>query len=160
MYDVIGSYHNENDNRAILRNIFANLCTGGKAVISVMNMELTKNIAHYKVADITKYPKSLFNLKASNTMQKTGYIFNPEYYLIDEKTGLVYRKEEFSGDGLLAAEYVIRDKRYTMSEITNLAKNCGFEILETSYVRSGQFEIPLKATDLKAKEILLFLKKN
>lgn len=160
LYDVIGSYHDDSDNRSILKNIYNNLSAGGTAVVSVMNMELTKNMAKHKVKDIRKEPKEIFNLKASGIMQRTGNIFDPEHYLIDEKTNLVYRKEEFSGDGKLSAEYVIRDRRYDMKEIKRMAKECGFVVAESRYVQAGKFDIALKkGTDTKAKEILLVLKK-
>jgi len=161
LYDVIGSYHNDSDNINILKNIYNNLSANGTAVISVMNMELTKKIAKYKIGDIEKNPKELFNLKASNIMQRSGNIFDPEHYLIDEKTKLVYRKEEFSGDGKLSAEYVIRDRRYEMCEIKKMATECGFIVTESRYVQAGKFDIALKkGTDTKAKEILLVLKKK
>lgn len=160
LYDVIGSYHNDSDNMSILKNIYNNLSAGGTAVISVMNMELTRNMAKHKVKDIRKEPKAIFNLKASGIMQRTGNIFDPEHYLIDEKTNLVYRKEEFSGDGKLSAEYVIRDRRYEMKEIKRMAQECGFVVVESRYVQAGKFDIALKkGTDKKAKEILLVLKR-
>lgn len=159
LYDVIGSYHDEVDNKAILVNIYANLAPHGTAVISVMNMTLTETIAKHRVDDITQNAEALFYLKASNIMQTTGNIFNPEHYLIDDTTKMVYRKEEFTDDGKLSAEYVIRDKRYTMEEIETLALDCGFQIVESRYVRAGAFANALEATDPKAKEILLILKK-
>lgn len=159
LFDVIGSFASDKDNEAILKNIYDNLETGGYAVISVMNMELTKNMAKYRTANVKDNPKMLFELKSSNIMQTTGNIFNPEYYLLEEKTKLVFRKEQFSDDGMLPAEYVIRDRRYEMEELENICKKCKFEIIDKRFVRAGEFDKPLKSTALNAKEILMILKK-
>lgn len=158
LYDVIGSFPNEKDNMKILENIYQNLKSNGHAVISVMNMELTNHLVKFKT-DISKDPLSLINLKPSNTMQTKGDIFNPEHYIIDSKSNLVYRKEQFENDGQLSAEYVIRDKRYTLDEITYNLKKVGFKIIESSYVQAGNWQTSLTSTDNKAKEILLFLRK-
>ena len=88
-------------------------------------------------------------------MQQTGNIFNPENFIIDKKSKLVFRKEMFKGDGFLDSEYIIRDKRYTKKEIVNLLESQGFSILEARYVRAGRFEEALAATDKSAKEILI-----
>lgn len=158
LYDVVGSFPKESENEKIIKSIYKNLLKNGKAVISVMNMELTQNIAKYKY-DVYKNPKQLFKLKASNTMQSTGNVFNPEYFVIDEKTGLVFRKEMFTDDGYLDSEYIIRDKRYTREEISKKLEKQGFKILDSRYVQAGHWETPLKATDLGAKEILFVVQK-
>ena len=92
-------------------------------------------------------------------MKITGNIFDPEYIVIDTRTDLVYRKEQFDDDSNLSAEYVIRDKRYRMKEIRQLVKEIGFEILTSRYVRSGHFEEELTATDIHAKEICIVARK-
>lgn len=158
LYDVIGSFPNEFDNIMILQNIYKHLEHSAYAVISVMNMELTKKKAKYKT-DIYKNPRMLMNLKPSNIMQNSGDIFDPEYFIIDEKTNLVFRKEQFQDDGNISAEYVIRDKRYTAQEICTLVEKIGFKVIEYRFVQAGKWGSSLNNTDLKAKEILLFLQK-
>ena len=159
LYDVIGSFPQEKENIRIIKSAKRNLKKGGVLICSVMNMELTESLCKYKF-DIYKNPKELFKLKASQIMQQTGNIFNPDNYIIDEKSRLVYRKEMFKGDGFLDSEYIIRDKRYTKNEITGLLQANGFSILESRYVRAGRFEESLSATDKKAKEILVVAVKN
>lgn len=159
LYDVVGSFPKEKDNRKILMNIYKHLKNGGFIVLSVMNMELTRNIAKYKTTDIYGDTESLKKLRASNIMQNTGDIFDPDYYLIDEKSGLVYRKEQFENDERLAAEYIIRDKRYTADEICTILSEIGFKLLNCYYVQAGKWDVPLKSTSLKAKEILVIAKK-
>jgi SAM-dependent methyltransferase len=159
LYDVIGSFPTEKDNDNILKNIYKHLKKGGYAVISVMNMELTDKIAKYR-ADINKDPKVLLNLKPSNIMQSSGNIFNPDYFIIDTNSMLVYRKEQFENDTLLSSEYVIRDKRYTKDEICDKLKGIGFDILDSYYVQAGKWCVHLKNTALNAKEILIFANKS
>ena len=91
--------------------------------------------------------------------KQTGNIFNPENFIIDEKSNLVYRKEMFKGDGFLDSEYIIRDKRYTKNEISSLLEKQQLKVIEARYVRAGQFEKALTPTDINAKENLLVTNK-
>jgi SAM-dependent methyltransferase len=160
LYDVIGSFPVEKENNKIIKNLYRVLRKGGIAVISVMNMELTQNIAKsVNVVDVYHKPQKLFKLKASHFMQSTGDIFDPDFYIIDVNTKIVFRKEKFFNDGSLSAEYIVRDKRYTMTEIVDLVTKIGFTVIEHRYVQAGKWDISLKNTNLKAKEILLVLKK-
>ncbi len=159
LYDVIGSFPDNADNIKILNALSNALTDGGIAIISVMNMELTQHIATTKI-NVYDNPQSLFKLKSSSTMQKTGDIFNPDYFIIDTLTGNVFRKEKFINDGGLSAEYIIRDKRYYREEIEALANDAGFDILESRFVRAGNWDTARNNIDPKAKEILLVLKKR
>lgn len=156
LYDVIGSFREEDDNKKILRVIKRHLKKNGLAVVSVMNMELTEAEAIHKVS-LRNAPKALLSLPPSNTMAVSGNIFKPEYYLINTDDGLVYRKEQFDCDGMLSAEYVIVDKRYRMSEFEALAAEIGLKIVHKRYVQAGRWDVALEATDLRAKEILFLL---
>ena len=156
LYDVIGSFRDETDNKKILRVIKRHLKKNGMAVVSVMNMELTEANAIYKVS-LQNNPKALLSLPPSNTMAVSGNIFKPEYYLINTDDGLVYRKEQFDCDGMLSAEYVIVDKRYRMAEFETLAAKVGLKVVHKRYVQAGRWNVALDATDSRAKEILFFL---
>ena len=117
LYDVIGSFPEDKDNDAIIDNAYANLKKEGYFAVSVMNMELTKHLAKPEyTGDVMKNLKVLQSLPASNTMQATGNIFNPEYYFLDSYTNVVYRKEQFKNDQNLSAEHIIRDRRYSVEE--------------------------------------------
>lgn len=157
LYDVIGSFRNDEDNIRIIRSIKRNLKKGGYAVVSVMNMELTESIALHH-GSISQNPDSLLKLPPSDTMQASGNIFKPEYYMINTDDGLVYRKEQFTAGDDIFAEYLVADKRYKMPEIIALVEAEGLKVLESRYVQAGHWDIPLSAVDAKAKEILLFLK--
>ena len=159
LYDVIGSFPNQEDNIKIIKQANRLLKKNGIFICSVMNMELTENICKNRF-DVYSQPKRLFSLNASQIMQNTGNIFNPENFVIDDKSKLVFRKEIFKGDGFLDSEYIIRDKRYSMNEITSILQTEGFKILESRFVRAGKFNEPLSATDLNAKEILIVAKKT
>jgi SAM-dependent methyltransferase/predicted acetyltransferase len=156
LYDVIGSFPEEEENDLIIKNAYDCLAGGGCLILSVMNMELTEHLAlPENVGRVNDSPEMIFNLKPSDIMQRSGDIFNPEYFAIDTDTGLVYRKEQFHGDGMLSAEYVIRDKRYKMSEMAGILERKGFVIEECRYVQAGRWDVPLESTDSKAKEILI-----
>lgn len=160
LYDVVGSYPKINENRNILKTAYSELKSGGYLILSVMNMELTdKKCKKELKGNIHRQPEILEGLLPSDTMQKSGMIFNPDYYAIDTESNLVFRKEQFSNDSSLPAEYIIRDKRFTKSEICGLLEKLKFEIIEANYVQSGHFNIPLEATDEKAKEICIVCRK-
>lgn len=159
VYDVIGSFARRSDNLNLVRNIEKHLAPGGYAVISVLNMELTDEKATQRFS-LEKEPNRLLDLSPSPTMQTTGDIFKPDFYMIETDDNVVYRKEQFSEDGKLAAELVVRDRRYTQEEIGGLFHA---RKLHTKYIRcvqSGRWEKPLEPTDPKAKEILLVCRKQ
>lgn len=158
LYDVIGSYRNKKDNIALLQTIATKLKKGGKAVISIMNMELTEHIAKHK-ADIRKEPQQLLHLCPSDIMQRTGNVFNPDFFLLDPNEHLVYRKEQFDADGLLSTEYVIADYRFTRAEFEEECAKCKLSVLSANYVRLGHWNTPLTPTDRHAKEILFVVEK-
>lgn len=158
LYDVIGSFPDEASNDAIIANIAHNLKSGGYIVASVMNMELTEHIAKY-TTDVMNNPRELTKLPPSNTMQATGGVFDPDYYLLDLSSSLVYRKEQFDNDQYLPAELIVRDRRYRRQEVLQKFVNVGIEPIDCYYVQSGHWDRPLDPTDIRAKEILFIGRK-
>jgi 2-polyprenyl-3-methyl-5-hydroxy-6-metoxy-1,4-benzoquinol methylase len=158
LYDVIGSFASKEDNKKILTTIFNHLKTGGKLLISVMNGELSK----YKSLNMAESEHELFeqllNIKPSNTMEYTGNIFNPTYYIWCD--GVVYRKEQFNIDDNLTCELIVRDRRYSKSELIAVLNEVGFGVIYVKYVKTGDWFNELDALDDRAKEILLFCEKN
>lgn len=160
LYDVIGSFPNNTENIKLIKQAYKYLKHGGVFILSVMNMELTQNLANKnRIGDVNNNIKLLLDLKPSNIMQQTGDVFDPEYYVIDSKHHLVYRKEQFENDGNLSAEYVIRDRRYTEKEIREILNKVGFRVCDVRCVSAGHWDQPLKSTHLKAKEILVIARK-
>lgn len=161
LYDVVGSFPEERDNLNIIKTAYRNLKKNGIFILSVMNMELTENIVPAeRKANLQERPDILLKLPPSRTMKETGNIFNPQYIAIDTRTRLVYRKEQFDNDSSLSAEYVIRDKRYTMEEIQSLLLKSNFEIIDKRYVRAGHFDEDLAPLDKHAKEICIVARKK
>ena len=123
-------------------------------------MEVTQRLAIHKVDDVRKNPLALLKLNASNIMQRTGNVFNPDYYLLDTSSQLIYRKEQFEMDGELSSEYVIADYRFTRCQIVEAFEQNGFKVISASYVRLGAWNTPLSADDNAGKEILLVAERN
>lgn len=159
LYDVIGTYADESENRKILTNLLRHLKPGGIALISVMNMELTERRARYFFSLATD-PDKLLALKPSGTMEKTGNVFDPEYYMIDRDTKIVYRKEQFEAGTALPAELVVRDRRYGKDEFVGICRQAGFEVVWARFVRAGHWEEPLDHDSDGAKEILLLCRRH
>ena len=160
LFDVIGSFPEELDNISIIKTAYRHLKPGGIFVMSVMNMELTEALVFDdNKGNLQNNPDIIRKLPPSNTMQSSGDIFNPRFLAIDTSTKLVYRKEQFSDDYGLPAEYVIRDKRYSREELIDMLIEQGFEIIEARYVKAGHFDEMLNCTDPHAKEICVVARK-
>lgn len=165
LYDVIGSFRELEDNTRILSNIHANLRPGGKAVISVMNLDFCgMDCAEVVGNEPDELYAKLRNLKPSMNMAKTGEVFDGRYALVNREEGVVYRKEQFDGDGnSLRCELVVVDRRFTAETIKQLCKKAGFEVLELRYARAG-FRKPSLLNSWRAarwgKEIVLLLQKS
>lgn len=96
LYDVVGSFPSDVDNLQILKNAYKNLHNNGVLILSVMNMTLTSTRCRKNtVYGIENHIDRLLKLEGTNTMQKTGDIFNGKHLLLDDYTGVVYRKEQF-----------------------------------------------------------------
>jgi SAM-dependent methyltransferase len=159
LYDVIGSYRTLYENVLIVRNISSKLRKGGRAVISVMNMMHTLIRARYR-GNVMANPKMLLSLPASNNMQSRGDMFDVDLLLLDEDRHLVFHKEQFERDGLLSAEYVVADYRFTKAELQQILEDNGLSVVESRFVRAGHFDVPLAEDDDNAKEILFVVEKK
>ena len=157
LYDVIGSFANNDENKKILHNIAKHLKPEGLVLISVMNFEYTDNIAKYRFS-LKNEANRLLELCASDIMEKSGDIFNPEYFMIESGTHIIYRKEQFKIGNELPQEFIIRDYRYTKEEITNMCKEVGLDIVFSRYASAKDWEKELEPT--KAKEILILCRKR
>ena len=108
LFDVVGSYPDMVDNKKIIRNAYNLVQDGGIFILSVMNMELTEALIKDKYKGRIRSNSSiLLDLPPSNTMQKSGAIFDPKYLALD--------KMPFSWDKLILSE--IRDITELRSEI-------------------------------------------
>ncbi len=156
VYDVVGSYADDSENLRILQNLLIHLRPGGYALISVMNLELTLSRAKHWFS-LPDEADRLLELQPSRIMEQTGNVFDPEFYMIERQTKVVYRKEQFAaGDGL-PEELIVRDRRYTAHQIADLCERAGFKVLWYRYVRAGRWEQEV-ATNL-AKEIMILCEK-
>lgn len=159
LYDVIGSFSTREENKKIILTAYNLLKKNGYAIFSVMNYETTVENAK-NLFTFASEANKLLGLPASDTMEKTGNIFDPKYYLVDTETHLVYRKEQFSCGQGLPVELIVRDKRFTRDEIVSMCEEVGFCVLESKYTNASGWEKEYDAKDPKAKEILLICKKR
>lgn len=159
LYDVIGTYVTDEDNLDLLRTIARHLSTGGKTLISVMNYDLTKDIAINTFSMRTE-PNRILSIQASQTMESSGNIFNPELYLLDDESKIVYRKEQFVQGATLPCELIVRDRRFSIDEITSMCESVGLKVLWHRFICAGQWENALHSTHKSAKEILLLCEKQ
>ena len=158
LYDVVGTYADRESNSRVLANLALHLKPGGFALVSVMNLALTKRRARH-VFSMTKEPDKLLKLPPSNTMEATGDIFDPAYYMLDEENNVVYRKEQFTSGSDLPAEVIVRDRRFSTDEITTLCNGAGLTVVWTRLIRAGRWDDPLDENDDRAKEILVLCRK-
>lgn len=141
-----------------MENISNHLRSGGIALISVMNYELTLAQAKNKFV-LNKDAQALLKLKPSNIMETTGNIFNPDYYLVDIETGLIYRREQFRHGRSLPVELIVRDKRFRQKEIESMCQKVGLQVEYSRFVNARDWETAFSSTDKSAKEILVKCRK-
>jgi 2-polyprenyl-3-methyl-5-hydroxy-6-metoxy-1,4-benzoquinol methylase len=158
LYDVIGSYADEAENQRLLQNIATHVRKGGVLLLSVMNRELTERKAK-KWFSLEEEPDALLSLPASRTMEQTGDVFDPDFYMIDRDSKVIYRKEQFMAGTSLPAELLVRDRRFTRDEIEAMCVRVGFKVKWSRFVRAGAWDKPLDPQSDAAKEILLLCEK-
>jgi SAM-dependent methyltransferase/GNAT superfamily N-acetyltransferase len=160
VYDVIGTFPNQEENIKILKNLNKYVVDSGRIILSVLNFTPTWKAAIHKY-DIFENPERLLELPPSNIMETTGQIFDPKYYIVDTRTKVVYRKEQFNLKGFrLPGELIVRDCRYTISGISEICRATGFEVLEVKPTRAGNWnDVALSEDDDAAKELLVVAQK-
>lgn len=160
LYDVVGSFPDDADNEAVVRNVADNLSDSGWAVFSVSNWDFLDR-HEVRAIDFDDEPsvvRALFDLMPTKTMQESGEFFDEKCVLVDERRRLVCHKEQFPfGKGLPSGEFLIRDRRFTEAEISSWLAAAGLEVVQTRFVRAG-FTVEYAVST--GKEILLFAKKG
>lgn len=158
LYDVIGSFPEEDDNLRILETAYKCLKQNGKIILSVMNKVISKNNCskNENVVDgIENNIDKLLKLKGSNTMQKTGDVFDGKKMIYDSKEDVFYRKEQFFDLEYLPIEYIVRDKRFTKKDIEKMLNKAGFEIDDSHYFNAKTITKPLNEKNPRAKELFV-----
>ena len=154
LYDVVGTYADRAQNAELLVNLANHLKPGGFALVSVMNLALTRRRARH-VFSMQREPNRLLALPPSRIMETTGDIFDPDFYMLDEDTNVVYRREQFTQGQDLPAELIVRDRRFSRAELGAMCADAGLDVAWTRFVRAGRWEDPLDEQDDRAKEILV-----
>lgn len=160
LYDVVGSFPDDADNEAVVKNVADNLDDGGWAVFSVSNWDF---LDRHEVRTIdfdeeSTAIRALFDLSPTKTMHESGEFFDEKCILVDERRRLVCHKEQFPfGKGLPSGEFLIRDRRFTAAEISTWLEAAGLEVVQTRFVRAG-FKVEYAVST--GKEILLFARKG
>jgi len=139
LYDVIGSYVDNAENQRILDSLYRHLKPGGTAMISVMNYDATLALAK-NTFSLVSSPNVLLSLPASDTMERTGNIFDPAYFAVDTDEQIVYRKEQFTHGSDLPVELLVRDRRFTQTEIVTMCERAGFSVCFSRPVKLGDWE--------------------
>lgn len=163
MYDVIGSFPSKNENERIVKNAYKNLKKDGVFIASVMNMELTRYRcikSNNVVSSIDDNIDKLLRLKPSSRMQNTGNVFDGKTILIDNSTGICYRKEQFTSGDALPCEYIVRDMRYSRRGIISLFHREGFSVEEVYCFNAKDINKRLSQENKDAKEILVIARKR
>lgn len=158
LYDVVGTYADDNDNRLLIENIYKHLKPDGIALISVMNYESTLHFAKNTFV-LEEEPDMLLRIKPNNIMETTGNIFDPDYYLVDTKEKVIYRREQFSSGRSLPAEFIVRDRRFTSEEIIGLCQSVGFIVEDYHFMNAANWNERLDALNKRSKEILVKCRK-
>ena len=158
LYDMVGTYADREANYSILANLAEHLKPGAYALVSVMNLALTKRRARH-VFSMTREPDKLLELPPSGTMEATGDVSDPGYYILDEENNVVYRKEQFTKGSGLPTELIVRDRRFSTEEIAAMCNEAGLSAVWTRPVRAGRWHQRLDEHDDGAKQLLVLCRK-
>lgn len=153
VYDVIGSFIHNTSNQMALNTAVSHLCSGAHMFISVMSYEYTVQNAKYTFKYASE-PDKISQLPITRNMEITGNAFDPNTYIVDTDTHIVYRKEMFGEQTVLP----VADRRFTVKEISEMCNIAGLDVCWTKNVRAGNWDIDLG--EGKSKEILLMCKKK
>ena len=95
-------------------------------------------------------------------MQDSGKIFNPDFFVLDTKNKVVYRKECFNEGSDLPEEMIVRDRRYTQTELRKICEGRSLEILAIGHVKAGNFELvnSIDTNEEPTYEILVIARKQ
>lgn len=158
LYDVIGSFVKDKDNMDLMRSIVRHLKPGGKSLVSVMNKTATLAMATNRFS-LKKNPNKLLDLPSCQNMEQSGEVFDPDHFMVDTDSHVVYRREQFKRGHSLPAELVVRDRRFGKREIQNYLFSVGVSIDFARCVRSGNWLEDLEEEQSQAKEILVLCTK-
>ena len=163
VYDVIGSSIQPGVDDSIASSIRRALKNGGIAIVSVMNLEMTRKYCRRGDNTFSNMQNKedfmkLIKLPPSPTMQNTGEIFKGQLLLLNPNTGVVYRKEQFENQNDMPREYVIADRRYTANGLCKLFRF--FKLEDIRYVRAGHWDERLPPDARHAKEVLGVFRKR
>jgi 2-polyprenyl-3-methyl-5-hydroxy-6-metoxy-1,4-benzoquinol methylase/GNAT superfamily N-acetyltransferase len=159
LYDVVGSFPDDDDNMRILNNLAHHIRTGGMVAVSVMSYPYTAARAIY-TANIIGDSRPLERLKAGRIMQETGNIFDPEHFVLNTRSRVVYRKEQFDIGAPLPKEIIVRDRRYDIDEITTMCRKVGIDVIRAGHVAPGRFAEMEGPGGKLLPEILVIGRKN
>lgn len=159
LYDVIGSFPDEESNLRILENLIEHVRPGGWIIIGVMSYDyMEQRATHlYRSRDVFR---RLNDLPASSTMATSGEIFDPKFVLLDQDRHIAYRKEVFDKDDRLPRELIVCDRRYTLTEIRKTCEKSGLEVVSVGFVRAGNFLLERTDSSDPTKEILVIARKR
>ena len=123
-------------------------------MISVMNYHPVKDFCEFTTDQLLRLPPS-------NTMETTGDVFHQNFLLVDRKTQIVYRREQFERGNQPPVELIVRDRRFKKDEIVQMCMEAGLEVEFSRYVKAGNWEnTPLINTREQSKEILVKCRKR
>ena len=158
LYDVIGSFADDAENKKILSSIEENLADDGYAVITVANSDFAdkKHIEAVDAVNKEDLLRAVFRLMPTKAMATDGEFFESQS-LWDKKTGLFYHKEQFRDEeGGLPGEYLVVDRRFSAAEFEEWISQTSLRVVIKKFVRSG---FSMEYSRDTGKEILFVVKK-
>ena len=159
LYDVIGSFADDAENKRILSSIEENLADDGYAVITVANSDFAgkKHVETIDAGNREDLLRSVFRLMPTKAMATDGEFFESQS-LWDRKTGLFYHKEQFRDEDCgLPGEYLVVDRRFADAEFEEWISQTSLRVVMKRFVRSGFSKEYSRET---GKEILFVVKKE
>lgn len=151
LYDVVGSSESPGDAGQIVRGLFRLCKPGGTVVLGCMSgTQLLRGLPADRF--VLKDPVR-DDLQPVSAMQNCGEVFDFSKMFYNAATGVLFRREQFTRDGTVVEDALLKERRFLPSEIVGLLRDEGFVEPRSFSVRAGrwQFDAPFDAT---APEVL------
>lgn len=151
LYDVIGSSESPEDAARIVRGLFRLCKAGGTVVLGCMSgTQLLRGLPADRF--VLKDPVR-DDLQPVSAMQNCGEVFDFSKMFYNAATGVLFRREQFTREGEVVEDSLLKERRFLPSEIVGLLRAEGFVEPRSFSVRAGRwhFDAPF---DAAAPEVL------
>lgn len=138
LYDVLGSSDTYDDAQNLIDGLYRLVTPGGVVIVGCMNgMQMLRGVPPSR---ITFSEPAITALEPVNAMQRSGEVFDFSKMLFNPMSGVLYRREQFFDGEQIVQDSILKERRFTPSEVTQMLRVTGFAGIQLASVRAGKWE--------------------